>query len=235
MHSKLPGSFEVNENDADVAFVCAAGSGGVSDVVGSVTSTVQVREAGLPSALPAGSTALTWKVCSPSLRPERLCGLVQAAKAPPSSLHSKVPDSLDVKAKFADVELTLPLGPVIDVSGAVPSTVTVGCELVIVNGSGPKSSVVQTCAPSLVGASAEKLTVSVPPGQSPLPSGGASTFTLPRASTTASGSQASEAHVAAADVLAVIPSGLTVNPVGIEISARLAVESEVPALSRVTV
>jgi hypothetical protein len=63
-------------------------------------STVQSYVASAP-ALPAGSVARTSNVCDPSLRPEYVFGLVQEAKEPESSLHSKVlPGSLAVKAKL---------------------------------------------------------------------------------------------------------------------------------------
>ena len=39
-------------------------------VSGAVRSTIQVKEAGAASVLPAGSVARIWKVCVPSLRLE---------------------------------------------------------------------------------------------------------------------------------------------------------------------
>src|SRR5205085_1494571 len=60
-------------------------------VVGGVVSTVQVRGAGVGSALPAWSIARTWTVWLPSARgPARGSGLVQAANAASSSWHSNV-------------------------------------------------------------------------------------------------------------------------------------------------
>ena len=52
-------------------------------------STVQVKLSGLASGLPALSIALTEKVWGPSLSELQSLGVVQAAKAPASSLHSK--------------------------------------------------------------------------------------------------------------------------------------------------
>src|SRR5207244_12444089 len=57
------------------------------DAVGAVASTVQVYETASPT-LPALSTARTWKVCEPSVT-GKLCGLVQVAKEPEASLHSR--------------------------------------------------------------------------------------------------------------------------------------------------
>ena len=56
---------------------------------------------GLASVLPAASVARTWKVCAPSRRGRcSSAGLVQAVKAAPSRLHSKVlPASSDAEAE----------------------------------------------------------------------------------------------------------------------------------------
>jgi hypothetical protein len=76
------------------------------------------------------SIAWTWKVCEPSARPVYVCGLVQAANGPPSSLHSKAatPDhaSVPLKLKLA-LELLLEFAGwlVIVVSGGVVSTIQV--------------------------------------------------------------------------------------------------------------
>ena len=76
---------------------------------------------------PEPSTARTSKVCDPVVRPEYCFGLVHAAKAPPSRLHSKVtPDSASVKLKLALIEV-LELGGlsvIVGDGGAVRSSVT---------------------------------------------------------------------------------------------------------------
>ena len=41
----------------------------IAGAAGACVSTVQVRVAGVPSVLPAGSVARTWKVCEPCERP----------------------------------------------------------------------------------------------------------------------------------------------------------------------
>jgi hypothetical protein len=93
---------------------------------GPAASTVHVREAGDPSALPAPSIARTEKVCDPFPSPEYDLGEVHAAQAPPSRLHSNEPDSVEPNVNEAPADVTVPLGPsVIVVSGAVPSTVHV--------------------------------------------------------------------------------------------------------------
>jgi hypothetical protein len=65
----LPASVDVKLNVADVELL---GFGGLAVIVvfAAVRSTVQVTLAGVGSLLPAGSVALTWKVCAPSARPE---------------------------------------------------------------------------------------------------------------------------------------------------------------------
>jgi hypothetical protein len=71
LHAKVePGSFDVKSNVAPVAIVSAAGWLGPMVVSGGVASIVQLYEAGVASTLPAGSTARTWNVCSPSARLE---------------------------------------------------------------------------------------------------------------------------------------------------------------------
>ena len=76
---------------------------------------------------PEPSTARTSKVCEPVVRPEYCFGLVHAAKAPPSRLHSNVtPDSASVKSKLALIELLEVGGAEVNdgVGGAVRSRVT---------------------------------------------------------------------------------------------------------------
>jgi hypothetical protein len=95
-------------------------SGAVVSAGGSI---VQVRVAGEASTLPAASVARTLNVCEPALSALYAFGLVHVAKAPASSLHSKVdPDSLDVNANEALVEVVGFAGPEpIVVSGGVVS------------------------------------------------------------------------------------------------------------------
>jgi hypothetical protein len=76
------------------------------------------------SVLPAASVARTWNVCDAFESPVYACGLVQLAKAAPSSEHWKVlgvSDELNVK-----LALALVLGfaglDVMFVSGAIEST-----------------------------------------------------------------------------------------------------------------
>ena len=86
-------------------------------------STVQPRVAGDASALPARSIARTANVCGPSPRSVWSLGESHAAKAPPSSRHSKRARSSAVNEKAAERELLVPSGPaVIVVSGAVVSS-----------------------------------------------------------------------------------------------------------------
>ncbi len=93
-------------------------------VSGAVVSTVHVRLAGEESAFPAASVARTRNVCEPSPSPAYPCGLVQAAKSPSSSAHSKVAASLAEKRKLALVLEVSPVTPEsIAVSGALVSTV----------------------------------------------------------------------------------------------------------------
>ena len=58
--------------------------------LGGVVSTVHEALDGVGSRLPAGSVAATWKLCDPSTSPVYEAGLVQTAKAEPSSEHWKV-------------------------------------------------------------------------------------------------------------------------------------------------
>ena len=122
----LPASVEVKLKLALVEVVGFAGFA-VIVVFGAVRSIVQVKLAGVPSVFPAASVALTWKVCEPAARPLYVCGLVQAAKAAPSSEHWKLePVSVELKLKLGPVELDgLDGVDVIVVSGAVSSIVHV--------------------------------------------------------------------------------------------------------------
>ncbi len=63
-----PPSFDVNVNVGVASLVGPLGPLLIV-VSGSTVSTVQVREAGLPSVLPAASVARTWNVCEPCARP----------------------------------------------------------------------------------------------------------------------------------------------------------------------
>ena len=86
-------------------------------VDGATVSTVHVRLAGVASALPTGSIALTWNVCGPSVRLEYVAGEAQAANVTPSSEHWKVAvASGEVNENVADVDETLALfaGPARD-------------------------------------------------------------------------------------------------------------------------
>ena len=112
------------------AALCRSGSTDCVSIVvsGGVVSIVQVNEAGVGSTLPTPSIARTWKVWSPSESPAYSFGLVQAAKLPSSSLHSKLatPVPASVPLKLNDAEpLALGFGGLlaIVVSGGEPSTV----------------------------------------------------------------------------------------------------------------
>ena len=122
----------MNAKVAEVETVTGSGcssravSGAVVSAGGS--SMVQVRVAGDASRLPAASMERTAKVCSPRERPVRARGEVHAAKAPPSTEHSKVrygPGvalSYPVKENDAAVEVEGSLGLlVITVFGATSS------------------------------------------------------------------------------------------------------------------
>ena len=134
MHSKLePGSVEEKEKLALVEVVVPDGpepivvsggvvsGGGVSEVDG-VGSTAQVSAAGDGSTFPEASTARTEKLCVPRLT-EYDFGEPQDRHLAASSLHSNFePDSVDVKAKFAEVTVVLANGSaVIVVSGGTLS------------------------------------------------------------------------------------------------------------------
>ena len=107
-HSNEPPLSPVKVNDAVVEATVPLGPP-VTVVSGAVVSTVNVREAGVASALPAASLARTEKVCEPSPSPVRSFGDVQAAQAPASSLHSNVaPSSGLVKLKLVEAVVMVP-------------------------------------------------------------------------------------------------------------------------------
>src|SRR6478672_1210142 len=96
--------------------------------LGAPVSITQVWLAGVPSALPAASTARTSKVWLPSVRAgEIVSGLEHGLQAPPSMRHSKVePPSLELNAKVGVVRPDGLEGlESIVVSGAVRSIVQV--------------------------------------------------------------------------------------------------------------
>src|SRR5690242_2066612 len=88
-----------------------------------VAAALQLHVAGVGSTLPAASVARTWNVCCAAVTVYAL-GLVQAANAEPSRLHSNVAVSVALKVK---VTLTLPgalAGPALmSVFGGTVSTV----------------------------------------------------------------------------------------------------------------
>jgi hypothetical protein len=102
-HWKLAPASEVNEKLAFAEFVGFVGDEAIV-TAGATVSIVQVKLAAA-LALPAASVAFTWKVCEPSARPEYAFGLVQLAKAPPSSEQVKVAPASDVKLKLGAAEL----------------------------------------------------------------------------------------------------------------------------------
>ena len=121
-----PGSL-VNVN---VCVVAVIGPDGPPVMVvsgaGATTATVNVREAGVASTLPAASLARTANVCWPSARFVYACGEVHAANAALSRRHSNVAPGSLVKANDAVFVVMVPVGPlVIVVSGAAVSTVNV--------------------------------------------------------------------------------------------------------------
>ena len=95
-------------------------------IVGSATVS-HVAEAPVGSALPAASVARTVSVCEPRPRPSIVSGLVQAAKAPPSSEHRNVAAaSSALNSTVAAEPIVSVVGAaVIAVFGAVVSTVNV--------------------------------------------------------------------------------------------------------------
>ena len=69
LHSNVePPSVEVNVNVGVLSLVVPSG-GDVIVVFGAAVSTVNVRDAGVASVLPAASVARTSNVCDPSVRP----------------------------------------------------------------------------------------------------------------------------------------------------------------------
>src|SRR4051812_41920348 len=62
-------------------------TGNVMLIVGARVSTTHVYDVAV-LVFEAASTARTWNVCEPSLRPVYAFGVVQAAKPPPSIWHS---------------------------------------------------------------------------------------------------------------------------------------------------
>jgi hypothetical protein len=110
-----------------VATPVAPGAGVRAVTVGALFWIVQAWEAGVASTFPAPSVARTWNVCVPRARAEYVFGLVHAANAAASSLHSNVePLSLEVKSNEAVVAVVGSAGAdEIVVFGAVTSTVHV--------------------------------------------------------------------------------------------------------------
>ena len=94
--------------------------------VGGVVSSSQAQFDGVASVFPAASIARTSNVRGPSASGAVVCGVVQAAQAPPSTLHSNVePASLEEKVKSGVESRDGSPGLVTRVvSGVVRSTVT---------------------------------------------------------------------------------------------------------------
>jgi hypothetical protein len=125
LHSNVvPASVAENSKLAELEVVSPLGPETI-EVSGVTVSTVHVRTASDASTLPGGSTARTWKSCSPS---DTLVypfdPLSHASHGPSSSLHWNFePPSVDVKEKLGELDGVGPSGPaVIDVSGAFVST-----------------------------------------------------------------------------------------------------------------
>jgi len=102
-------------------------AGMVLNTVGAMVSTDHVKVAGVLSTFPAGSMALTLRVCDALVRPINAFGVAQALKAAPSRLQLKVTlASGDVNVKSAVVLVVRASGMVVMlVSGGVLSTVTI--------------------------------------------------------------------------------------------------------------
>jgi hypothetical protein len=120
--NETPASASAKLTDALVAFVCEGGPESIVGSGGGVRSIVHANVAGepVPALDPAGPSARTWNVCEPAASgPGELVGLVQAAKAAPSSLHSKVAFAASApNAHVALCELVGFAGPlVIDADG----------------------------------------------------------------------------------------------------------------------
>ena len=126
-HSKVePGSVELKVKVGVVLFDGSAGAESIV-VLGAVRSIVQVKLAGVPSVLPAGSVARTSKVCVASAEDRRIvCGLEHDVQLPPSMRHSKLePASFELKANVGVVSL--------DGLGGVESIVVCGAVVSIVH------------------------------------------------------------------------------------------------------
>jgi hypothetical protein len=114
-HSKVAPVVSLVKLNDGVLFGSVAAGFAVMVVLGAFTA--NVYEAGVASVLPL-LLARTWKVCEPRARSVRLRGLVQAAHAAASSLHSKVaPLASDVNVKEA-------VRAVIAAAGFVPIVVS---------------------------------------------------------------------------------------------------------------
>ncbi len=98
-----------------------------NEISGAAVSTLQVRSAGVGSALPAPSRLRARRTCSPSPSSSRSTVGVQASQSPESSRHSNVePASVDVRVRRALALRSSPDGPEsMAVSGACVSTVQV--------------------------------------------------------------------------------------------------------------
>src|SRR5439155_25395069 len=96
----------------------------VIEISGATVSTVHDRPSGVGSEWAAAAIATTAKLCAPWASAVRLNGDMQAANAPPSTLHAKLTlASFEVNVKLALAIGTRPVGPaVIVVSGGVRST-----------------------------------------------------------------------------------------------------------------
>src|SRR5215212_10096704 len=96
-----------------------------------VSSTVQLRDAGVGSTFPTASIARTENVCGPSPTSVYRFGDVHRAKGALSRRHSKVDsDSVEEKLNWASGLLSVPTGPLsIVVSGGVVSALLRSIEL----------------------------------------------------------------------------------------------------------
>jgi hypothetical protein len=150
-HSNVePASVAVKPKLGDAVAVTPLGPD-VIVVSGAVASTVNEREAGVASTLPATSVALTSNVWPPSVSVAAVNGEVQLVHAPVSTRHWKVePVSLEANWKPGVAELVSPDGPEeIVVCGAVTSTVNerdAGVGSTLPARSMPRTS--KVCAPS---------------------------------------------------------------------------------------
>jgi hypothetical protein len=112
LHWKLdPDSGEENVNVGVGSLVVPEGPESIV-VSGGVASTVNVRESGVGSTLPAGSMARTENVWEPSARCTVVFGELQGEKAPASTLHLKrAPDSGEENVNVGVGSLVVPEGP----------------------------------------------------------------------------------------------------------------------------